>query len=94
MQSKPQWSDSSEMWIQYIVQSTEYTYQLPSWNLKNHMDNKTKIKRVHYKNVCSKFEECILIHVTMYAEHGHSYVPLNSFGRVQTQWLSHPGRHG
>ena len=50
------------MRFQYIVQSTEDTYQLSS---RNHKDNKTKIKRdqeTHYISVCTKFEELILIH--------------------------------
>ena len=67
------------MWTQYIVEYTEYTYQLSSWNLKKHMDNKTKINRdqeTHYISVCTKLEEFFLIHEAMNAEQGHSYVPL------------------
>ena len=45
IQSRSQRPDSSEVWIQYIVQSIEYTYQLSNWNLKKHMDNKTNINR-------------------------------------------------
>ena len=33
------------MWTQYIEESTEYTYQLSSWNLKKRMDSKAKINR-------------------------------------------------
>ena len=28
------------------MQSTEYTYQLSSWNLKKHLDNNTKVNRI------------------------------------------------
>ena len=45
MQIRSQWPDSSEMLAEYVVQSTGYTYQLSSWNLKKHMDKKTKINR-------------------------------------------------
>ena len=65
------------MWSQNIVRSTEYIYQLSSWNLKEHMDNKTKIKRglkTNYISVSTTFEEIILIHEAMNVEQKHSYV--------------------
>ena len=66
------------MWTQYIMQSIEYTYQLSSWNLKKHLDNNTKVNRIKRLTiqVCTKFEEFILIDVVMNAEEGHFYVPL------------------
>ena len=66
------------MWTQYSMQSIEYTYQLSSWNLKKHLDNNTKVNRINRltKQVCTKFEEFILIDEVMNAEEGHCYVPL------------------
>ena len=52
--------------------------------LKKHMDNKTKINKgqeTYYISVCTNLEEFILINKAMNAEQGHSYAPLNSFGR-------------
>ena len=68
MQSRSQWPDSSEMWSQYIAQSTEYTYELSSQNLKKHMDNKTKEIKSLTIQVYTKFEEFILICEAMNAE--------------------------
>ena len=78
VQSKSQWPDSSEMWTQYTMQSCEYTYQLSSWNLIKHLDNNTKVNRIKRLTiqVCTKFEEFILINEVMNAGGGHFYASL------------------
>ena len=45
---------------------------------QKHMDNKRKINtslKTHYRSVCTKFEEFILIHEAMNADQSPSYVP-------------------
>ena len=61
--------------------SIKHTYQLSSWNLKKHMDNKTKIDRdqeTHYITVCTKFEAFILIHEAMNIRTKPSLSPFRS----------------
>ena len=65
------------MWTHYM-QSTEYTYQRSTWNLKKHLDNNTKVNSIKrfIIQVCTKFEEFILIDEVTNAEEGHFYVSL------------------
>ena len=61
------------------MQSTEYTYQRSSWNLKKTFGQQYKSqqdKETHYTSVCTKFEEFILIDEVMNVEEGHFYVSL------------------
>ena len=74
------------MWTKYIVESTEYTYQLSSWNLKKRMDSKAKINRgqeTPYRSDCTKFDEFILIHETVNGMQNKtiSIAPFDYFGR-------------
>ena len=73
MQNSLQWPDFHEIWIQYTVQSTEYTYQLLCWNLKYHMD-KRKINGDSLYECVKDLNNVILRHEAMNTEQFQFYV--------------------